>query len=53
MADGGATRFSQLGLDVQPRRGRAIVFFPGFLDGKLDKRLYHEACPAVDTRAPC
>ena len=34
VSEGGATRFAQLDLDVRPRRGRALIFFPGFLDGK-------------------
>ena len=37
-------------LEVAPRRGRAVVFFPGRLDGTLDPQLYHEARPAVDTK---
>ena len=48
--DGGATSFSSLDLKVQPKRGRAVVFFPGRLDGTLDKRLYHEAQPARATK---
>ena len=48
---GGTTRFPLLGnLEVAPRRGRAVVFFPGRLDGTLDPQLYHEARPAVDTK---
>ena len=35
---GGATAFPALNLQVQPRRGMALVFFPATVDGMLDKR---------------
>jgi prolyl 4-hydroxylase len=47
---GGATRFPALNLDVQPRRGMALVFFPATIDGMLDKMALHAALPAVDTK---
>ena len=47
---GGATRFPALNLDVQPRQGMALVFFPATTDGFLDKRALHAALPAVDTK---
>lgn len=47
---GGATRFPALNLDVQPRRGMALVFFPATIDGVLDKMALHAALPAVDTK---
>lgn len=49
---GGATRFPALNppLDVQPRQGMALVFFPATVDGHLDKRALHAALPAVDTK---
>uniref|UniRef100_A0A7S1UYE3 Fe2OG dioxygenase domain-containing protein n=1 Tax=Grammatophora oceanica TaxID=210454 RepID=A0A7S1UYE3_9STRA len=47
---GGATSFPALNLDVQPRRGMAIVFFPATVDGYLDKMALHAANPAVDTK---
>ena len=51
VARGGTTRFPLLGgLEIAPRRGRAVVFFPGFLDGTLDPKILHEARPAVDTK---
>ena len=48
--EGGRTRFGLLDVDVTPRRGRALIFFPGFLDGRLDRQLYHEALPALHTK---
>ncbi|KAL7508660.1 hypothetical protein ACHAXN_005737 [Cyclotella atomus] len=47
---GGATAFPNLNLQVQPRRGMALVFFPSTLDGLLDKMALHAALPAVDIK---
>lgn len=47
---GGETRFPALKLDVRPKRGKAIVFFPATVDGYLDQRLIHAALPAVDVK---
>ena len=47
---GGSTRFPALNLDVQPRQGMALVFFPATVDGHLDKMALHAAMPAVDTK---
>mmetsp|Transcript_8342 Transcript_8342/g.17887 ORF Transcript_8342/g.17887 Transcript_8342/m.17887 type:complete len:477 (+) Transcript_8342:279-1709(+) len=47
---GGATRFPALNLEVQPRRGMALVFFPATVDGLLDKMALHAALPAIDTK---
>ena len=51
--DGGYTRFERLSMEVQPRKGRAVVFFPAFVDGRIDKRYLHEARPAGDTKYVC
>lgn len=50
VAVGGATAFPNLNLQVQPRRGMALVFFPSTLDGLLDKMALHAAMPAVDVK---
>ncbi len=47
---GGATAFPNLNIEVQPRRGMALVFFPSTLDGLLDKMALHAALPAVDVK---
>lgn len=47
---GGATRFPGLNLEVRPKQGRALVFFPGREDGSIDQSLAHEACEAIDTK---
>ena len=49
-SQGGATAFTLEGVTLQPKRGQAVVFFPGFVDGTLDKRLWHEARPATCTK---
>jgi len=50
VARGGATSFPNLNIEVQPRRGMALVFFPATLDGLLDKMALHAALPAVDVK---
>eukprot|EP00746_Dinoflagellata_sp_MGD_P017179 gnl/MRDRNA2_/MRDRNA2_139238_c0_seq1.p1 gnl/MRDRNA2_/MRDRNA2_139238_c0~~gnl/MRDRNA2_/MRDRNA2_139238_c0_seq1.p1 ORF type:complete len:406 (-),score=63.60 gnl/MRDRNA2_/MRDRNA2_139238_c0_seq1:202-1419(-) len=39
---GGRTRFAQLGVDVKPKKGDALLFFPGLADGSFDERTEHE-----------
>lgn len=47
---GGQTAFPTLNLEVQPRKGMAVVFFPATVDGLLDKMALHAALPAVDPK---
>ena len=47
---GGATSFPTLNLNVQPKQGMALIFFPATLDGTLDPRVLHAALPAIDTK---
>jgi hypothetical protein len=47
---GGATRFEHLDLEVTPRAGRLLVFFPSFSDGSPDERTLHTATAAVDPK---
>jgi len=47
---GGSTCFDHLGVCVQPRRGRALLFFPAFADGRPDPRTLHTAVDAQDTK---
>jgi hypothetical protein len=39
---GGRTIFNRLGLEVTPKRGQALVFFPASRTGAFDERLEHE-----------
>ena len=50
VVQGGQTSFPQLGLNMQPKQGRALVFFPATVDGHLDPRALHAALPAIDTK---
>ena len=47
---GGQTDFPAMNLQVTPRKGTAVVFFPATVDGYLDKRAQHAALPAIDTK---
>ncbi|KAL9186169.1 hypothetical protein ACHAXT_005407 [Thalassiosira profunda] len=47
---GGSTAFPNLNVEVRPRRGMALVFFPSTLDGLLDRMALHAALPAVDIK---
>ena len=49
-AQGGQTDFPAMNIQVSPRKGTAVVFFPATVDGYLDKRALHAALPAVDTK---
>eukprot|EP00435_Cladocopium_sp_Y103_P060091 s330_g21.t2 len=47
---GGATRFPDLNLEIQPRCGQGLLFFPAFRDGHPDERTMHSAEPALDEK---
>ena len=62
---GGTTRFGKLpaapdfdgqlpsdptSLNIVPRRGDALLFFPADADGRFDERTEHEGRPAVDEK---
>jgi len=57
---GGETQFDY-GIKVRPRRGLAVIHFPGFMDtaldpavrGTRDERTIHESLPAVDDKYIC
>jgi len=48
--DGGCTFFRRLNVEVKPKKGGAIIFFPGFMNGELDTDALHAGMPAVDTK---
>lgn len=37
-------------MQVQPKEGMAVVFFPATIDGRLDRQALHAALPAVDVK---
>lgn len=45
--EGGETAFTTLGVEVRPKAGRCLLFFPGHLDGRLDEQMEHAAKPVV------
>ena len=47
---GGSTAFPNLNVEVQPRRGMAVVFIPSTLNGLLDRMALHAGMPAVDVK---
>ena len=61
--NGGTTRFGKLpaadferqvkgerNLNIIPKRGDALLFFPADKNGMFDERTEHEGCPAVDEK---
>jgi hypothetical protein len=48
VAQGGATRFEHLGVEVQPQKGKALVFFPSTAACMPDNRTLHTATPAEE-----
>ncbi len=61
--DGGTTRFGRLpqvddqrqvkgdkNLNIIPKKGDALLFFPADKNGIFDERTEHEGCPAVDQK---
>lgn len=64
VADGGTTKFGKLppaanyggqvkgavNLEIVPRKGDALLFFPADASGRFDERTEHEGCPAVDEK---
>ena len=61
--NGGTTRFGKLpaidderqvkgdcNLNIVPRKGDALLFFPADKNGAFDERTEHEGCPAVDEK---
>jgi hypothetical protein len=47
---GGVTRFCRLGLDVAPKKGDCLLFFPADRNGRFDERTEHEGTDAVDEK---
>mmetsp|Transcript_7296 Transcript_7296/g.16015 ORF Transcript_7296/g.16015 Transcript_7296/m.16015 type:complete len:340 (-) Transcript_7296:524-1543(-) len=48
--DGGGTFFKRLNFEVRPRKGNAVIFFPGFINGELDHDALHAGMPPVGTK---
>ena len=35
---------------MKPKKGTALIFFPGFMNGELDTEALHAGMPAIDTK---
>jgi len=47
---GGSTYFPELDLDIQPRKGTAVIHFPADLNWREDERTLHQGKPAIDDK---
>ena len=47
---GGATCFKDINIQVKPQKGKALLFFPCYKDGKPDDRTTHAGQVAMDTK---
>jgi hypothetical protein len=47
---GGGTIFRRLNLEIKPKRGSAVIFFPGFLNGQLNLDVLHAGLPPIGTK---
>lgn len=50
VAEGGATAFRRVNFEMKPVKGKALIFFPGFMNGELDTDALHAGMPAVDCK---
>ena len=40
----------RVNFEVKPKKGNALIFFPGFMNGELDTDALHAGMPAIDTK---
>jgi len=52
-AAGGKTVFGRLGLEVQPKKGQCLLFFPATKGGVFDERVEHEGTEAFAEKWIC
>ena len=50
VAKGGSTNFPEIGLDIQPKKGTAVIHFPADVELREDPRTLHQGSPAVDEK---
>ena len=43
----------RLNFEVRPRKGNAVIFFPGFMNGELDHDALHAGLPPIGTKWVC
>jgi len=47
---GGNTVFGRLGLEVEPKKGQCLLFFPATADGTFDERVEHAARGGIENK---
>ena len=47
---GGETRFTELGIELRPQKGTAVLHFPTTLGYEEDRRTEHEGVLAIDEK---
>jgi hypothetical protein len=47
---GGETRFTELGLDIMPNKGKAVIHFPATIGMEEHPRTEHEGVAAVNEK---
>ena len=52
VASGGSTFFRRLNFEVRPKKGAAVIFFPGFMNGELDTDAHPYPYPQTPTPNP-
>ena len=40
----------RVNFEIRPKKGNALIFFPGFMNGQLDTEALHAGMPAIDTK---
>eukprot|EP00571_Detonula_confervacea_P001958 CAMPEP_0172320818 /NCGR_PEP_ID=MMETSP1058-20130122/41522_1 /TAXON_ID=83371 /ORGANISM="Detonula confervacea, Strain CCMP 353" /LENGTH=384 /DNA_ID=CAMNT_0013036169 /DNA_START=640 /DNA_END=1790 /DNA_ORIENTATION=+ len=50
VVQGGSTYFPELELDIQPRKGTAVIHFPADVSLREDTRTLHQGTPAIDDK---
>ena len=50
VARGACARCRRVNFEVKPKKGNALIFFPGFMNGDLDTAALHAGMPAVDVK---
>ena len=50
VAQGGGTYFRRIDFEARPRKGCAVIFFPGYLNGELDPDALHCGLPPVGVK---
>ncbi len=47
---GGGTSFRRINVEIKPRKGHAVIFFPAFMNGELDPDALHAGMPPTGVK---